>query len=62
MGQLSDTDKNRSVTTPSGARTPVQKPPHARPDDKEHEGATENEVLPTTPPRSPEYDDEPREG
>jgi catechol 2,3-dioxygenase-like lactoylglutathione lyase family enzyme len=29
---------------------------------KEHEGATEDEMQPTTPPVSPEYDDEPREG
>lgn len=41
-------------------RTDTPKPDH--PDDKEHEGATEDEMQPTTPPVSPEYDDEPREG
>jgi catechol 2,3-dioxygenase-like lactoylglutathione lyase family enzyme len=41
-------------------RTDSPKPDH--PDDKEHEGATEDEMQPTTPPVSPEYDDEPREG
>ena len=32
------------------------------PEDKEHEGATEDEVTPTTPPASPEYEDEPKQG
>jgi hypothetical protein len=32
------------------------------PEDKEHEGATEDEVTPTTPPVSPEYEDEPKQG
>ena len=40
---------------------PETRPP-SRTWEDEHEGATEDEVQPTTPPVSPEYDDEPREG
>ena len=40
---------------------PERRPPAHKWED-EHEGATEDEVLPTTPPVSPEYDDEPKEG
>ena len=43
-------------------KTGTDKHPPARPPKREHEGATEDEVAPTTPPVSPEYDDEPREG
>ena len=39
---------------------PEKRPPHKWED--EHEGATEDEVQPTMPPVSPEYDDEPKEG
>jgi hypothetical protein len=28
----------------------------------EHEGATEEQVAPTTPPAGPEFDDEPKQG
>jgi len=34
----------------------------AEPPAEGHEGALENEMQPTMPPISPEYDDEPREG
>lgn len=56
-----DTDKNRPAA-PSKASTPSQKHRPARPDDKEHEGATEDQVLPTPPPKGSEYNDEPKEG
>lgn len=36
--------------------------PTARPSQKEHEGATEDEVKPIMPPTGPEYDDEPKQG
>jgi len=41
---------------------PQQRDDKRHPDEREHEGATEDEVTPTTPPQSPEYDDEPKQG
>jgi hypothetical protein len=29
---------------------------------REHQGATEEKMIPTPPPADPEYDDEPRQG
>jgi hypothetical protein len=54
-------------TSRSETRTPV---PNTRETDRdrpsrragEHEGATENEVIPTTAPSGPEYEDEPKQG
>ena len=31
-------------------------------EDQGHEGAAEGQMQPTTPPKGPEYEDEPREG
>jgi hypothetical protein len=55
-------------TSRSETRTPVQ---NTRETDRdrpsrsgagEHEGATENEMTPTTAPSGPEYEDEPKQG
>ena len=52
----------------SETRTPVQNPRDtdrdrpSRPGTGEHEGATEDEVTPTTAPSGPEYEDEPKQG
>ena len=55
-------------TSRSDTRTPVQ---NRRETDRRHpsqawseedEGATENVVTPTSPPRGPEYQDEPKQG
>jgi hypothetical protein len=44
---------------------PGAKPEIERPDTdprNSHEGATENQVAPTTPPVGPAFDDEPKQG
>jgi hypothetical protein len=52
----------------SETRIPVQNSPDTdrrrpgRAGSEEHEGATENEVTPTSPPSGPEYEDEPKQG
>jgi hypothetical protein len=55
-----DTKGNPSETMPSGKNHRTRPPAH--PDDREHEGATEDEMTHTPPPSGPEYDDEPRQG
>jgi hypothetical protein len=57
-----DTDKKRSEAGRPGTNPHAEKRAPAHPEDKEHEGATEDEVTPTTPPSGPEYDDEPKQG
>ena len=47
---------------PPASRKPAEQRHPAPPGDKEHEGATEDEVTPTTPPSGPEYSDEPKQG
>jgi hypothetical protein len=55
-------------TSRSETRTPVQNTHEtdrdrpSRPEAGEHEGATENEMTPTTAPSGPEYEDEPKQG
>ena len=51
-----DTDR-----TPSEHRFPKQTH-EVRHMGREHQGATEDEMTPTPPPATPEYDDEPRQG
>jgi hypothetical protein len=55
-------DKNRSSTAPSERNPHPKERPAGHPEEREHEGATEDEVTPTMPPAGPEYDDEPRQG
>ena len=43
-------------------RPPAEELPPAASGDQEHEGATEDEVTPTTPPSGPEFEDEPKQG
>jgi hypothetical protein len=57
-----DTDSKRSETVRPGTHSHAEKRPPAHPEDKEHEGATEDEVTPTSPPSGAEYDDEPKQG
>jgi hypothetical protein len=57
-----DIDKKRPVTTDSDKNPHARERPPAHPADGEHEGATEDEMTPTSPPSSPEYDDEPKQG
>jgi hypothetical protein len=57
-----DTDQKRLVTTHAEKNPHAEERPPAHPDDREHEGATEDEMTPTSPPSSPEYDDEPKQG
>jgi len=56
-----DTKRDRPETMPLGPNHAKERPP-AHPRDREHEGATEDEMTPTPPPSSPEYDDEPKQG
>jgi hypothetical protein len=56
-----DIDKN-STTVPSEKKPDAREGPAAHPMHKEHEGATEDEMMPTSPPTSPEFDDEPKQG
>ena len=56
------TDHQRSETVRPGTNPPAERHPPAYPEDPEHEGATEDEITPTTPPSGPEYDDEPKQG
>jgi hypothetical protein len=56
-----DLDKN-STTAPSEKKPGAQDRPAAHPMEKEHEGATEDEMTPTPPPIGPGYDDEPKQG
>jgi hypothetical protein len=55
-------DSKRSEIVHPGPNPHAEKHPSVHPNDKEHEGATEDEVTPTTPPSGPEYDDEPKQG
>ena len=57
-----DTRRDHSETMPSNENEPAKEPAPPRPEDREHEGATEDEMTPTPPPSSPEYDDEPKQG
>jgi hypothetical protein len=57
-----DTRRDHSETKPSKKNDHAKKPAPARPEDRPHEGATEDEMTPTLPPSSPEYDDEPKQG
>jgi hypothetical protein len=57
-----DTDSKRSQTVRPNTKPPAGERPPASPEDKEHEGATEDEVTPTNPPSGSEYDDEPKQG
>ena len=54
-------DDDKTPKGPSANPEPEKRPP-AHPEHKEHEGATEDEVAPTTPPRGPGYEDEPKQG
>jgi hypothetical protein len=57
-----DTKRGQPETIPSGTYPHAKERPPAHPEDREHEGATDDEMTPTPPPSSPEYDDEPKQG
>ena len=52
-----NTHAQRPGTNPQDGKRPA-----IQPDNKEHEGATENQVSPTVPPRGSNFDDEPKQG
>jgi hypothetical protein len=57
-----ETDRNGPAVTHSEKHLHGVEPPLARPSQKEHEGATEDEVKPIMLPTGPEYDNEPKQG
>ena len=61
-GMTQDTDKKPPITSYSEKNPQTTERPPAHPDDREHEGATEDEMTPIPPPNGPEYDDEPKQG
>ncbi|HEV3062350.1 MAG TPA: hypothetical protein VGY48_29135 [Vicinamibacterales bacterium] len=57
-----DTDNKRSETERPATNPHAEKRTPAHSEDMEHEGATEDEMTPTTAPSDPEYNDEPKQG
>ena len=55
-------DKNGSAITHSEENLHGGERPPARSSQKEHEGATEDEISPIMPPTGPGYEDEPKQG
>jgi len=62
MNLDADSDNKRAEAVRPGTGPHADKRPPARSEEKEHEGATEDEVTPITPPSGPEFNDEPKQG
>jgi hypothetical protein len=57
---MAKNDKNRAPTVPP--QKPKESHDMGHEQMGEHEGATEEQVAPTTPPTGPAFDDEPKQG
>ena len=58
-----ETDKKRLESPAAGAKAPAGPHiPEPHPDQREHQGATEDQVVETIAPSGSEYEDEPKQG